>query len=72
MADLPEPIDYRQLPVSHSKQHTSFREPKCNNPMIAAVIPGFRNRQQVEDILWGAEKPLNAEELSYIQKIFRP
>jgi len=51
MADLPEPIDYRQLPVSHSKHHPSFREPKCNNPMIAAVIPGFRNRQQVEDIL---------------------
>jgi len=43
-----------------------------NNPIVAAVIPGFRNRQQVEDILWGTEKPLSAEESSYIQKVFRP
>ena len=40
-------------------------------PVVGSVIPGFRNRQQVEANLWGADLPLSSEDIKFIQEIFR-
>ncbi len=37
---------------------------------VACVIPGFRNRAQVEINLAGADEPLNAEEMKFIEDTF--
>jgi aryl-alcohol dehydrogenase-like predicted oxidoreductase len=39
-------------------------------PCTACVIPGFRNKNQVEMNLWGADKPLSADDVSFIKKTF--
>jgi len=40
-------------------------------PVVGSVIPGFRNRQQVEANLWGADLPLSSEDIKFIQDVFR-
>lgn len=37
---------------------------------VAGVIPGFRNKTQVENICNATEKPLNGEEIAQIRKAF--
>lgn len=39
--------------------------------VVAAVIPGFRNRHQVEVNLWGQDQPLTREEVRFIRQIVR-
>ena len=39
-------------------------------PCVACVIPGFRNRGQVEANLAGADKPLSAEDAAYVRNAF--
>jgi aryl-alcohol dehydrogenase-like predicted oxidoreductase len=39
-------------------------------PVVACVIPGFRNVSQVECNLQGAGKPLNADDIEYIREVF--
>lgn len=39
--------------------------------VVAAVIPGFRNRRQVEVNLWGQDQPLTREEVRFIRQIVR-
>ncbi|MFH1214498.1 MAG: aldo/keto reductase, partial [Candidatus Neomarinimicrobiota bacterium] len=38
--------------------------------VVAAVIPGFRNKAQVEINLASAGKPLTAEEITFIRQVF--
>ncbi len=40
------------------------------NPVVACVIPGFRNQDQVEENLFGADQPLTKEDVQYIQTLF--
>lgn len=40
------------------------------NPTVCCVIPGFRNLRQVEVNLSAAEKPLTADDVSFIGKTF--
>jgi len=40
-------------------------------PVVGSVIPGFRNQQQVEANLWGADMPLSKEDIRFIQEVFR-
>ena len=37
---------------------------------VGAVIPGFRNLNQVKSNLSGMDNPLTEEEFNYIKKIF--
>jgi aryl-alcohol dehydrogenase-like predicted oxidoreductase len=39
-------------------------------PCTACVIPGFRNKDQVEVNLWGADKPLSKEDVAFIRQTF--
>ncbi len=41
-----------------------------SQPVVACVIPGFRNLNQVQVNLAGAEKPLSAEDVVYIRQSF--
>ncbi len=38
---------------------------------VACAIPGFRNERQVQCNLAAADKPLSAEDVAYLQEIFR-
>ncbi len=38
---------------------------------VACVIPGFRNRSQVEINLTGADEPLTPQDIDYIRAVFR-
>jgi aryl-alcohol dehydrogenase-like predicted oxidoreductase len=38
--------------------------------VVGCVIPGFRNKAQVEMNLWGTERPLSAEEMEFIKRLF--
>jgi aryl-alcohol dehydrogenase-like predicted oxidoreductase len=40
------------------------------NPVVACVIPGFRNLRQVEMNLAGKDKPLTAQEVAFIRQTF--
>ncbi len=40
------------------------------NPVVCCVIPGFRNRNQVEINLSGKDKPLSAEDVKFIGETF--
>ncbi len=40
-------------------------------PCVACVIPGFRNRAQVEINLAGAERPLSSEDIAYVRVALR-
>jgi len=39
-------------------------------PVVACVIPGFRNLNQVQVNLAGQDKPLSPEDVSYIRQVF--
>lgn len=39
--------------------------------VVSCVIPGFRNKKQVEINLSASDKPLNKEEMEIIKKIFK-
>ncbi len=39
-------------------------------PCVACVIPGFRNRRQVEMNLEGAEAPLSSDECDFVRQVF--
>jgi myo-inositol catabolism protein IolS len=40
------------------------------NPVVACVIPGFRNLNQAQVNLSGQDKPLSAEDVAYIRQVF--
>lgn len=40
------------------------------NPVVACVIPGFRNLNQVQVNLAGAEKSLSADDVTFIRETF--
>jgi aryl-alcohol dehydrogenase-like predicted oxidoreductase len=39
-------------------------------PWVACVIPGFRDRRQVEMNLAGADRPLSAEDAAFVRGVF--
>jgi myo-inositol catabolism protein IolS len=39
--------------------------------VLGCVIPGFRNKHQVEDNLYAADKPLSEEDIAYIRAAFK-
>ncbi|MGH7739165.1 MAG: aldo/keto reductase [bacterium] len=41
-----------------------------SHPVVACVIPGFRNPNQVQVNLSGADKPLSTEDVDFIRKTF--
>ncbi len=41
------------------------------NPVVACVIPGFRNLNQVSINLSGQDKPLDPKDVQYIRKLFK-
>ncbi len=40
------------------------------NPVVACVIPGFRNLNQVQVNLSGQDKPLSSEDVAFIRQVF--
>ena len=40
------------------------------DPLVGCVIPGFRNRQQVEINLSAADRPLSAEDVAFVRQVF--
>ncbi|HPD18918.1 MAG TPA: aldo/keto reductase, partial [Candidatus Goldiibacteriota bacterium] len=42
-----------------------------SHDVVSCVIPGFRNRDQVEANLWGRDKKLTKEDIAYIKEIFK-
>jgi aryl-alcohol dehydrogenase-like predicted oxidoreductase len=40
------------------------------SPVVACVIPGFRNLNQVQVNLSGQDKPLSPEDVAYIRQVF--
>lgn len=37
---------------------------------VSCVIPGFRNKEQVEELLAGADKPLSRDDVKFIRSVF--